>query len=75
MTMRRLPFARYACLLLLLLLPLMARATGQIADKVVIDGEEWCLLGSPLSSRNDSIHKRVDAFLPMGGNLPSRQAY
>ena len=62
--MRRLPFARYVCLLLLLLLSLMARATGQIADKVVIDGEEWCLLGSPLSSRNDSIHKRVDAFLP-----------
>lgn len=55
--------ARYSCYLLLALFPLMARATGQIADDVVIDGEEWRLLGSPLSY-NDSIYKRVDAFLP-----------
>lgn len=61
--MNRLSFTRYACLLFLLLLPLMARATGQIADDVMINGEEWNLLDSPLSY-NDSIYERVDALLP-----------
>lgn len=61
--MKSLSFTRYVCSLFLLLLPLMARATGQIADDVVINGEVWQLLGSPLSC-NDSIYKRVDAFLP-----------
>ena len=46
-----------------MLFPLVSRATGQVADRVVIVGEEWCLLDSPLS-RNDSVYKRVDAFLP-----------
>ena len=63
MTMKRLSFARYACLLFLVLIPLMARATGQIADDVIIDGEKWELLGSPLSY-NDSIYNRVDSLLP-----------
>ena len=54
---------RLAFCLSLLLLPLMAHATGQIADDVMIDGEEWCLLGSPLSY-NDSIYNRVDSLLP-----------
>ena len=62
-TMKRLSFVRYACLLFLLLLPLMARATGQTADRVVINGEEWCLLASPLY--NDSlISNRIDKILP-----------
>ena len=61
--MNSLSFTRYACLLFLLLLPLMARATGQIADDVIIDGDKWELLGSPLSY-NDSIYNRVDSLLP-----------
>ena len=62
-TMKRLSFIRYACLLFMVLIPLMARATGQIADDVIIDGEKWELLGSPLSY-NDSIYNRVDSLLP-----------
>ena len=65
--MNRLSFTRYACLLFLLLLPLMARATGQVADAVIIDGEKWLLLASPLS-HNDSIYERVDSFLPKHEN-------
>ena len=61
--MKRLSLARYACCLLLVLFPLMVRATGQIADDVMIDGEEWSLLDSPLSY-NDSIYNRVDSLLP-----------
>ena len=61
--MQRLSFVRYACCLLLVLFPLMARATGQTADRVVINGEEWCLLASPLY--NDSlISNRIDKILP-----------
>lgn len=61
--MQKLSFARYACCLLLVLFPLMARATGQTADRVVINGEEWCLLASPLY--NDSlISNRIDKILP-----------
>ena len=61
--MQKLSFARYACCLLLVLSPLMARATGQTADRVVINGEEWCLLASPLY--NDSlISNRIDKILP-----------
>ena len=56
-------FVRLAFGLLLLLLPLTACATGQIADDVMIDGEEWRLLASPLS-HNNSIYERVDSFLP-----------
>ena len=63
--MKRLTIVHYACLSFLLQLPLMAHATGQIADDVVINGEVWQLLGSPLSY-NDSIYKRVDALLPKG---------
>lgn len=66
-TMQRTPFVRYVWLLFLLVFPLMVRATGQVADRVVIDGEEWCLLDSPLS-HNDSVYKRVDAFLPKHGD-------
>lgn len=62
-TMQSHPLARYTCYLLLVLFPLMARATGQIADDVVVNGEVWRLLASPLS-HNDSIYKRVDDFLP-----------
>ncbi|MBQ4083911.1 MAG: hypothetical protein IJC77_06615 [Bacteroidaceae bacterium] len=65
--MKRLPFARYVCCLLLVLFPLMARATGQIADDVVIDGEVWRLLASPLSD-NDSICNRIDKILPKEKN-------
>ena len=54
---------RLAFCLSLLVLPLMARATGQVADDVIIDGEKWELLGSPLSY-NDSIYNRVDSLLP-----------
>jgi len=61
--MQKLSFARYACCLLLVLSPLMARATGQAADLVVINGEEWRLLASPL--HNDTlISNRVDKILP-----------
>lgn len=61
--MQKLSFARYACCLLLVLSPLMARATGQAADRVVINGEEWRLLASPL--HNDTlISNRVDKILP-----------
>lgn len=61
--MQKLSFARYACCLLLVLSPLMARATGQTADRVVINGEKWCLLASPLY--NDSlISNRIDKILP-----------
>ena len=61
--MQKLSFARYACCLLLVLSPLMARATGQAADRVVINGEEWRLLASPLY--NDTlISNRVDKILP-----------
>jgi hypothetical protein len=61
--MQKLSFARYACCLLLVLSPLMARATGQTADRVVINGEEWRLLASPLY--NDSlISNRIDKILP-----------
>lgn len=61
--MQKLSFARYACCLLLVLSPLMARATGQTADRVVINGEEWCLLASPLY--NDTlISNRIDKILP-----------
>ena len=67
--MRNNIFTRLACCLFLLSLPLMARATGQVADDVIINGEEWNLLASPLSY-NDPIYKRIDAFLPKdrGGN-------
>lgn len=41
----------------------MARATGQAADRVVINGEEWCLLASPLHA-NDSIYNQIDKILP-----------
>lgn len=61
--MRNNIFTRLAWCLFLLSLPLMARATGQVADFVVINGEKWCLLDSPLS-HNDSIYKRIDDFLP-----------
>ena len=61
--MQKVSSVRYICCLLFLLIPLMARATGQIADDVMIDGEEWRLLGSPLSY-NDSIYNRVDSLLP-----------
>ena len=61
--MKKVSSVRYICSLLFLLIPLMARATGQIADDVIIDGEEWSLLGSPLSY-NDSIYNRVDSLLP-----------
>ena len=61
--MKRLSFIRYACLLFMVFIPLMARATGQIADDVIIDGEKWELLGSPLSY-NDSIYNRVESLLP-----------
>ncbi len=65
--MKRFPFARYACCLLLVLFPLMARATGQAPDRVVINGEEWCLLASPLD--NDTlISKRVGKILPSAEN-------
>ena len=49
----------------LLLFPLMTRATGLQADIVVIDGEKWSFLASPLNG-DDSIYKRVDEFLPKG---------
>ena len=61
--MKRFLFTHYACCIFLLLFPLMARATGQTADRVVINGEEWCLLASPLY--NDSlISNRIDKILP-----------
>ena len=61
--MKRILFTHYACCIFLLLFPLMARATGQTADRVVINGEEWCLLASPLY--NDSlISNRIDKILP-----------
>ena len=54
---------RLAFCLSLLLLPLTVRATGQTADRVVINGEEWRLLASPLY--NDTlISNRVDKILP-----------
>ena len=61
--MKRFLFAHYACCIFLLLFPLMARATGQAADRVVINGEEWCLLASPLDA-NDSIYNQIDKILP-----------
>ena len=61
--MKRFLFAHYACCIFLLLFPLMARATGQAADRVVINGEEWCLLASPLHA-NDSICNQIDKILP-----------
>ena len=61
--MKRFLFAHYACCIFLLLFPLMARATGQAADRVVINGEEWSLLASPL--HNDTlISNRVEKILP-----------
>lgn len=61
--MKRFLFAHYACCIFLLLFPLMARATGQAADRVVINGEKWCLLASPLHA-NDSIYNQIDKILP-----------
>lgn len=63
LAMKRFLFAHYACCIFLLLFPLMARATGQAADRVVINGEEWCLLASPLHA-NDSICNQIDKILP-----------
>ena len=54
-----------ASCLCLLLFSLTTRATGLQADIVVIDGETWSLLASPLNG-DDSIYKRVDEFLPKG---------
>lgn len=61
--MKRFLFTHYACCIFLLLFPLMARATGQAADRVVINGEEWRLLASPLHA-NDSIYNQIDKILP-----------
>ena len=61
--MKRILFTHYACCIFLVLFPLMARATGQAADHVVINGEEWCLLASPLHA-NDSIYNQIDKILP-----------
>ena len=61
--MKRFLFTHYACCIFLVLFPLMARATGQAADRVVINGEEWCLLASPLHA-NDSICNQIDKILP-----------
>ena len=61
--MKRFLFTHYACCIFLLLFPLMARATGQAADRVVINGEEWRLLASPLDA-NDSIYNQIDKILP-----------
>ena len=61
--MKRFLFAHYACCIFLVLFPLMARATGQAADRVVINGEKWCLLASPLHA-NDSIYNQIDKILP-----------
>lgn len=61
--MKRFLFAHYACCIFLVLFPLMARATGQAADRVVINGEEWRLLASPLHA-NDSIYNQIDKILP-----------
>ena len=54
-----------ASCLCLLLFSLTTRATGLQADIVVIDGETWSLLASPLNG-DDLIYKRVDEFLPKG---------
>ena len=61
--MRNNIFTRLACSLFLLLLPLTTRATGQVSDDIVINGERWNLLAFPLSY-NDSLYKRIDDFLP-----------
>ena len=61
--MKRILFTHYAWCIFLVLFPLMARATGQAADRVVINGEEWCLLASPLDA-NDSIYNQIDKILP-----------
>lgn len=63
LAMKRFLFAHCACCIFLLLFPLMARATGQAADRVVINGEEWRLLASPLHA-NDSIYNQIDKILP-----------
>ena len=47
--MRNNIFTRLACCLFLLSLPLMARATRQVADDVVIDGEKCSSIGVMLS--------------------------
>ncbi len=65
--MKRPLFVRYACCLLLVLSPLMVRATGQAADLVFINGESWRLLASPLHD-NDSISNRIDKILPKDKN-------
>lgn len=46
-----------------ILLPFVARATGQYGDRIVVDGEEWELLAKPIE-RDSLLSARVRAALP-----------
>lgn len=60
--MRKLLFA--CCIYsLFLFFPLTIHATAQAAERLVIEGEEWQLLASPLSA-NDSIYDKIKSSLP-----------